>query len=111
MLRFAEREIAKENFMLQKKPIKIWGFNVDNIVISKLVKRKTDSTYLVGYSDKAIRPFVLIMLKTSGNVKTFKVKDEVKDKNNKSISFRIDHEKLLEKYKAMWTKIEYLKKN
>ena len=35
--------------------------------------------YLIGYLDEAIRPLVLIMSKTSGSVKTFKVKD----KNNK----------------------------
>ena len=27
------------------------------------------------------------------------------------MSFRIDHGKLFQKYKSMWTKIEYLKKN
>ena len=43
----------------------------------------------------------------SGYAKTFKVKDGDKDKNNKLMSFRI--EKLLEKYKAIWTKIEDLK--
>ena len=36
----------------------------------------------------------------SGCVKTFKVED----KNNKLIYYRIDNEKLLEKYKAIWTK-------
>ena len=41
----------------------------------------------------------------SGYVKTFKVKD----KNNKLMSFRKNDEKLLEKYKTIWTKIEDLK--
>ena len=41
-----------------------------------------------------------------GYVKTFKVNDGDKDKDNKSMSFRIDDEKLLEKYKAIWIKIE-----
>ena len=45
----------------------------------------------------------------SGFVKTFKVKDGDKDKSNKLISFQIDNEKLLEKYKTIWTKIEDLK--
>ena len=45
----------------------------------------------------------------SGYVKTFKVKEGDKDKNNKLMSFRIYHEKLLENYKATWTKIEDLK--
>ena len=46
----------------------------------------------------------------SGYVKIFIVKDGDKDKNNKLMSFRIDDEKLLEKHKAIWTKIEDLKK-
>ena len=40
-----------------------------------------------------------------GYVKTLKVED----KFNKLMSFHIDDEKLLEKYKAIWTKIEDLK--
>ena len=59
---------------------------------------------MIGYLDKAIRPLVLIMPKISGYVKT--LKDE--DKINKSIFFRIDDEKLLEKYKIIGTKIEDL---
>ena len=43
----------------------------------------------------------------SGCVETFKVKDGDKDKNNKLMSFGIDDEKLLEKYKTIWTKIEF----
>ena len=45
----------------------------------------------------------------SGYVKKFKVKDGDKDKNNKLMSFNINDEKLLEKYKAFWTKIKDLK--
>ena len=75
------------------------------IVISKLVKTKTNSKYLTGYLDKAIRPLVLIMPKMSGYVKTFKVKKG----NNKLMSFPINEKKLLEMYKAIWIKIEGLK--
>ena len=39
----------------------------------KSVKTKTNSKYLIGYSDKAIRPLALIMSKMSGYVETFKV--------------------------------------
>ena len=45
----------------------------------------------------------------SGHVKTFKVKEGDKDKNNKLMSVRIDDKKLLEKYKAIWTKMKALK--
>ena len=45
----------------------------------------------------------------SGYVKTLKVTDRDKDKKNKLMSFGIDDEKLLEKKKAIWAKIEDLK--
>ena len=108
MLRFGETKVTKETLYTAQTPIKIWNVNVDNIVISKLVKTKTNSKYLTGYSDKATRLLALIMPKISWYVKTFKVKDEDKDENNKLISFGIDDEKLLEKYKAIWSKIEDL---
>ena len=96
-------------FYVAKKSTKIWDVNVENIVILKLVKTKTSSRYYIGYLDKAIRALVLIMPKMNGYVKTFNVKEGDKDKNNKLMSFRIDDEKLLEIYKAIWTKIEDLK--
>ena len=46
------------------------------------------------------------MPKMSGYVKTFKVEYKIND----LISFRIDDEKLLENYRAIWTKIAGLKK-
>ena len=88
-----------------KEPITVWNVNVDTTVISKLFKTKTNSKYLTGYSDKAIRPLALITSKLTGYVKTFKGKV----KNSKLKSFRIYDETLLEKYKANWTKIEDFK--
>ena len=104
------QKYQKKNFILQKKKtIKIWDVNIDNIDISTLIKTKTSSTYLIGYLDKVIRSVVLVMPKKSGYVRTFKVKDGDKNKNNKLTSFRIDDETLLETYKTVWTKIEDLK--
>ena len=57
---------------------------------------------MIGYLDKIIRPLVLIMPEMSGYVKTLKIKEG----NNKLMSFRIYDEKLLEKYKAICSKIE-----
>ena len=105
-VRFGGKEITKETFYAAKKTKKNWYVNVDNIVFSKLVETTTISNYLIRIKfDKAIRPLVLIMPKISGHVKTFKVIEG----GNKLMSFRIDDEKLLEKYKAIWTKIEDLK--
>ena len=70
MLRFGETKIAKEKFYAAKKTIKIWSVNLDNLVISKLVKTKTNSNYLIGYLDKDIRSLVLIMPKMTGYIET-----------------------------------------
>ena len=42
-------------------------------------------------------------------LKHLKLKMEITDKNNKLMFFGIDYKKLLEKYKAIWTKIEDFK--
>ena len=60
---------------------------------------------MIRYLDKTIRPLVLTMPKMGEYVKTFKVKEE----GNQFMHFRIDDEKLLEKYKAIWNKIDDLK--
>ena len=83
ILRFGEKEIAEERFYAAKKPINIWDVNIDNIVILKLVKRKTNSKYLIRIKfDKAIRLLVLIMPKMSGYVKAFKFKEGDKKEIN-----------------------------
>ena len=89
MVKFAKTEIVKEKFYATKKPIKTLDVNVDNIIISKL---------MTGYLDNDIRPLLLIIPKMSGYVKTLKVEDEI----SKLMSFRIDDEKLLEKYNVIW---------
>ena len=58
-----------------------YTFNVEIIVISKLIETKTNSKYLIGIKfDKAIRPLVFIMPKMSGYVKDLKLKKEIKIK-------------------------------
>ena len=52
MVRFGKTEIAKEKFCATKTLIKIWDVNVHNIVISRLVKTKTNSKYFIGQLDK-----------------------------------------------------------
>ena len=45
---------VKEKLCAAKNPINIWDVNLDNIVISKLVKIKANSKYLIGYLDIVI---------------------------------------------------------
>ena len=94
--------------MVQKKAIKLWDVNVDNIVISKLVKTKGNCKYLIEYFDDAIRPLVLILPKTNGYVRKFKDNDQDKNMNYKLMSSSIDKDKLLEKYKIILTRIKDL---
>ena len=72
-----EKEVTKEICYAEKRSMKICDVNVDNIVISRLFKTKTNSKYLIGYLDKSIIPLVLIMPEMIGYVKTFKVKDKM----------------------------------
>ena len=104
MCRFGETKVTKEIFYAAKKPMKIWDVYVNNIVISKLIETKDNSKYLIAYLDKTIRPLILIMPKISGYVKIFKDKN----KSNKLMSLSIDDKELLEKYEAIWIKIEDL---
>ena len=79
-MKLRETKVTKEKFYAAQKPTKLWDVNVDNIVFSKLVKTKTNSKYLIAYSDKDIKSLVLEMPEMSGYVNTFKVKDGDKDK-------------------------------
>ena len=110
MSRFGKTKVAKEEFYDTKKSINFWNVHVDNIVIWRLTETKNNSKYWIGYLDEIIRPLVFILPKISGCVKTFKNKDGDKDKNkdNKLMSFCIGNDKLLGKYKTIWTKIEDL---
>ena len=58
----------------------------------------------MGYLDVVRRQLLLILPKISGYVKTFK-----DNENNKLMQVHIDDNKLLEKYKIIWTKMEDLK--
>ena len=42
-MRYGQIKVAKEELDGTKKPINVWDPNVDNIVTSMLVKRKTNS--------------------------------------------------------------------
>ena len=91
MLCFKKKNKKKQN---KKKTRNTLYVNIDDIVISKLIERKTNFKYWIWYLDKVIRPLVLILPKVSGCVNTHKGKD----RNNKLMPLHINDEKLLEKY-------------
>ena len=53
-MRLGEKKVTKEELYATKEPIKVWEVNFDilDIVISKLIETKTNSKYLIGYSNK-----------------------------------------------------------
>ena len=55
---------------------------------------------MIGYLTDVIRPLLWGITKISGHVKTFK------DNDYKSMSFCLDKDKPLEKYKTIWINIE-----
>ena len=64
---------------------------------------------MIGYLYEVIRPLGLILPKMIGYAKTFKVKDGDKNQHNKLMSFCIDDDNLLEKYKKeYWRLAKYL---
>ena len=73
-----------------------------------MFKTNDNSKYSIEYLDEFIKPLFLTLPKISEYIKTFKDKDG--NKYNKLMFFRINDEKLLRKYKAVWTKNEDLKK-
>ena len=101
MLRFGKSKKANEEFCgANKKPVK---FGMLMLIIQLSQKQlKKISKYLMGYLDVVRRQLLLILPKISGYVKTFK-------DNNKLMQVHIDDNKLLEKYKIIWTKMEDLK--
>ena len=109
MLRFGDTKVAKEKNYSAKKIKQIFGMLMLIMQVSQNQLKQSNSKYLIGYLDNVIRPLVLILPKTAENNDTFKVKDADKNKSNKLISFRIDAETLLEKYKTIQTNIEDLK--
>ena len=61
------KRISKRKVLCPKNPVKIWDVNVENIIISKLIKTKSNSKYLIEIKlDRAKRPLFLTMAKMTG---------------------------------------------
>lgn len=59
----------------EKKTIKTWDVDADNIVFSKIIEKgRINSKFLIEHLDEVVRPLVLILPKMSRYLKTFKEK-------------------------------------
>ena len=73
------------------------------LLSQELTEMESNSKYLVRYLNDFIRTLVLVLPKMSAYDNTFKDKDE--NNYNKLTSFCIEDDKLLRKYRTIWTKI------
>ena len=71
MLKLGKIGLKKEDLY-----IKVCDVNVDNIVVWELIKTQKRPKYLIGYLDDFIRPWLFILPKMSGFVRTFKDKED-----------------------------------
>ena len=92
-----DKKINKSNFYKNKKIFKIEDIDINNILFSKKESygTKDSSKYIIGYNhgDDIIRLYIKLP-QMIGYAKYFD--------SNKTMSFKVSDERLLEKYNKMW---------
>ena len=101
---FGDVEVSKKQFYDSKKAIKLNLVDVNNIVVSNKVKGNNEtSKYFIGYLGDigGVSPLCIILPQMSGYIKYF-------ENGGKSMSFKIEDEKVYVKYNQIWNKIREL---
>ena len=102
-INFGDKKINKSNFYKNKKLFNIEDIDINEIVVSKKESYgiKNSLKYIIGYNDvDAIRPLFTMLPQMIGYVKHFD--------SNKTMSFRVVDNKLLENYNKIWEKASNL---
>ena len=100
---FNNEKLNKSKFYKNKKLSKIDDINVHKILISKknAYGKKSSFKCFIGYNDDdVIRPLCIKLPQMIGYVKCFE--------SNKTMSFKINDNKLLKKYNQIWKKVNNL---
>ena len=100
-LKFNGIVLNKKDYCASKKAIPLNLVNINNIVVSYIVKHGDEGyKYFIGYShDGVIRPLCVILPQMSGYIKYF-------DNGGKNMSFKIEEESVYLKYAEIWNKIK-----
>ena len=100
-LKFNDIEVNKKEFYASKQAIPLNSVNINNIIISYMVKHNDNCyKYFIGYlHDDVIRPLRIILPQMSGYIKYF-------DNGGKNMSFKIEDESVYLKYTEIWNKIK-----
>ena len=102
-INFEDKKINKSVSYKSKKLFNIHDINVNKILVSKEESYGTKKSlkYFIGYNDDdVIRPLCIKLPQMIGYVKNFD--------SNKTMSFRVDDNKLLKKYNRIWEIISSL---
>ena len=99
---FDDEKINKSNFYKNKKLFSIYDIPLNKILISKKEPygKKNSFKYFLGYNDDAIRPLCIKVLQMIGYVTHFD--------SNKTMSFKVNDNRLLKKYTKIWGKVSIL---
>ena len=100
-----DKKLNKSNIYKNKKLFKIDDIDVNKILVStkgnKKMVKKTSSNYFIGYNDDdTIRPLCIKLPQMIGYIKCFD--------NNKTMSFKVIDNNLLEKYTEIWRRVNNL---
>ena len=98
-----DKKINKSNFYKNKKLFHLNDIDANKILVSKKESYGTKNflKYFIGYNDDdVIRPLCINLLQMIGYVKHFD--------SNKTVSFKVNDNKLLKKYNKIWEKISSL---
>ena len=99
-LNFDDKKFNKSSFYKNKKRFSLNDIDVNKILVSKKESYGTKNSlkYFIGYNDRdVIRPLCILLPQMIGYVKHFD--------RNKTISFKVSDNKLLQKYKKIWEKV------
>ena len=101
-IKFGDKEINKSNFYKNKKLFKIEDIDINNILVSKQsYGTKNSLKYFIGYNDDdVIRPLCIKLPQMIGCVRCFD--------SNKTMSFKVNDNKLLKKYNRIWERVSNL---
>ena len=99
-INFEDKKINKSTFYKNKKLFDIHDLDVNKILVSKKESYGTRNSfkYFIGYDDDdVIRPLCIKLPQMIGYAKNFD--------DNKTMSFKVDDNRLLKKYSKIWEKL------
>ena len=99
-INFEDKKINKSNFYKNKKVFNLYDLDVNKILVSKKESNGTKNSlkYFIGYNDDDfIRALCIKLPQMVGYVKHFD--------SNRTMSFKVSDNKLLNKYTKIWEKL------